>query len=125
MKNKLKFAAMLTVLLVATSAFAQKIPQGIMTRAQDRINNLCQTVELDEATKQKVVDLTCRQLLAAADLQKQKNNNTMTEDEFTAANRKTMDEYWKEMALLIPKDQLAAFREWKRKPVAERNAAPK
>lgn len=121
MKNKLKFATMLTILLMVTSAFAQKVPQGIMTRAQDRINNLCQTVELDEATKQKAVDLTCRQLSDITALQKQKD--AIPKEEFDVAMKKIIDEYWKEMAMLIPKDQQKAFREWKRKPVAERNAA--
>jgi len=122
MKSKMKFAALLTALLIAVPMFAQKVDQKIMNKAKGRIENMCQTVKLDDDTKQKVLDLSYQQMLAMSNLWKQKS--TMPEDEFKATIKKSGDEYWKSMQSMIPKDQLAAYKAWKSQPQEKRDAAP-
>ena len=124
MKNKLKFATLLTMLLVAAPMFAQNVNKNVMTRAQNRIDNLCQTVTLDDATKQQAVDLTYKQMSDFGAINAQKKNNEISEDEFKAAMKKTGDDYWKELLTLIPKEQRPAYNEWRRKPGSERDVAP-
>ena len=123
MKNKMKFAALFMMLLVTAPVFAQKVDQ--MKRAQNTIDNLCQTVNLDATTKQKAIDLTYEHNVAYSDRDARMKANELTEKEFNAIGGKIYDNYWKELQALIPEDQLDAFLAWKSKPKSERNAVPK
>ena len=78
MKNKLNFATLLTMLLVVAPMFAQNVNKNIMTRAQNRIDNICQSVKVDDATKQQAVDLTYKQMSDTAELAAKKRNGEMT-----------------------------------------------
>jgi len=124
MKNTMKFAALLTALLIAAPLFAQKVNEKQMTRAKDRIENMCQTVKVDDATKQKAVDLTYNVFAENGKLDAQKKKSELSEDDYKAAVKKNTDEYWKNLQSLMPKDQLAAYKAWKSIPGKERDAAP-
>lgn len=124
MKNKMNFAALLAMLLIAAPVFAQKVNEKVMTRAQNRIDNMCQTVKIDEAAKQEAVNLTYAVFTEKAKLGNQKSNNQISEEEYKIEDKKVTDEYWKNLTGLIPKDQLAVYKEWRSKPGKERDAAP-
>ena len=125
MKNKMKFAALFMMLLVTASAFAQKKTDDRMKKARNTIENLCQTVNLDAAAKQKAIDLTYERNLAYDDRSARMKANELTQKEYDALGKKLNDKYWKEFQALIPEDQLDAFLAWKSKPKDERNAKPK
>jgi len=124
MKNKLKFATLLTMLLVAAPMFAQDVNKNVMTRAQNRIDNMSQSITLNDATKQKALDLTYKQMSETNELATKKNKGEMTDEEFRAALKEVNDDYWAEMLALIPREQRATYNEWRKKPGNERDAAP-
>jgi len=124
MKNKLKFVALSAILLIAAPAFAQKFSKAVMNKAQARVESLSQAVTLDDASKQKALDATCVLLSTATSLANQKKANEITEDDWSAAVKKNVNDYWKQIETLIPKDQMEAFKEWRKQSAAGQNAAP-
>ena len=125
MKNIMKFTALFMMLLIAAPAFAQKVDQKMEKRAWNTIENLCQTVQLDAATKQKARDLTYTRAMAYVEPKARMDANEITKKEYEAIGKKINDKYWKEMQALIPENQLDAFLAWKSKPKEEREAGPK
>ena len=123
MKNKIKFAALLAMLLLTMPTFAQNVSPK--TKAQDMIENMCQTVQLNAATKQKAIDLMEKHETNIDNLREQLKTNQLSVDEFKAAVGESVQKVWRELRELIPQNQQDTYMEWRRKPDAERNAAPK
>ena len=125
MKNKMKFVSLFMMLFVAAPAFAQQVDQKNKKRAWNTIENMCQTVELDAATKQKARELTYERGVAYSDRTARMKANEITKQEYDAIGRKINNDYWKELQALIPASQLDAFLAWKSKPKEEREAGVK
>jgi len=125
MKNRMKFTALCMMLLVAAPAFAQQVDQKVMKKAWNTIENMCQTVKLNAATKQKTLDLTYERGMAYRDRDARMEANEITKQEFDSIGKKINDKYWKDLQALIPENQLDAFLAWKSKPKEEREAGPK
>ena len=108
----------------AAAPIPVQMDQTLMTRAQNRIDNMCQTVQLDDATKQKAVEMVYTFLSTSADLSAQKKENKLSEGEYKVAQKKKYENYLKTLQALIPEDQSIAYEEWLNKPKEERDAAP-
>ena len=125
MKNKMKFVSLFMMLFVAVSAFAQQVDKNIMKKARNTIENMCQTVQLDAATKQKALDLTYARGVAYSDRSARMEANKITKKEYDAIGKKISNDYWKELQALIPENQLDSFLAWKNKPKEERGSGKK
>ena len=123
MKNKMKFVALLAMLLITAPTFAQEESPKI--KAQNIIESMCQTVRLDAATKQKAIDLMEKHETNIDNLREQMKANELSVDEFKAAVGESVQNVWRELRELLPKNQQDAYVEWRKKLAAERNAAPK
>ena len=114
MKNTLRFTALFAILLMAAPVFAQKKEnESLQNRAKEQVEKMCQKVQLDDATKQQIVDLTCQRMEANAKLEAQKKDGSLSEEAFKAASKKNSDEFGKNILQLIPSDQQDAYKAWK------------
>lgn len=108
-------AAMLISVCVSAK---EKYPKA-RAKADNRVENMCQTVKLSNDIKEKIKQITY-DYIVLVDV-KYREQEWPSQQARKEAGGKAFNEYIKQMRSLIPSDQRAAFETWRRLPPAERD----
>ena len=120
MKFILKSMLSLSAALLVTFSLTAKEPYPkSRAKADNRVENMCQTVKIDNATKEKIKQITY-DYIVLVDV-KYKEKEWSSADERRNAVGKAFNEYMKQVRALIPSDQKEAFETWRKLPTAERD----
>ena len=116
MKLKMLFTA-LAALMITGTTLAQEKNENTLRRSKERIENLAQYIQMDEATTEKVVDAMYRYMIAHNEVTK---NTELSAEEKKAGTSEAYANWRKETASLLNAEQRAGYNKWLKLPVEER-----
>ena len=112
---KMRLFAAIAALLIAGAASAQEKDPVMLEKAQKSIEAMSQYVKMDDATKQKTLDIMYTRVVAHSVLNKQKKS--MPAEEWKTENSKIYRTWVDDMRKALPAaDQRKGFDTWRNLP---------